>query len=225
MSSRHSDPRSDVVAGRIVVRGGEIAFSHPRAGVDLLYEEVPEEEQSFPPYWAEPWSSGIELAYRVSTHALEGFRVLELGCGLGLPSVAAARAGARVLATDRSPDALGFTTTNACRNGVTVETAVCPWDEPGVALAGAPWRLVLASDVLYEQRNVGWLLALLPRLVDESGEVWIADPNRKRADEFLAETAVGWWTSTSATRIPEVSIHRLCRRPGQAPLSGRLVAR
>jgi predicted nicotinamide N-methyase len=211
--SERADPRADVVDGRIVVRGGEIVFSHPRAGVDLLYEEVPEEEQSFPPYWAELWSSGVELAYRVSTRALEGRRVLELGCGLGLPSIAAALAGARVLATDRSPDALEFTTVNAHRNGADVQTAVCPWDDPGALTSGAPWDLVLAADVLYESRNVGWLLGLLPRLVDDSGEVWIADPNRKRADEFLAEAAVGWLITTSETRIPGVSIHRLRRRP------------
>jgi predicted nicotinamide N-methyase len=212
MKGRHAGARSDVVDGRIVVRGGEIAFAHPRAGVDLLYEEVPEEEQSFPPYWAELWSSGVELAYRVSTHVLAGFRVLELGCGLGLPSVAAALVGGEVLATDRSPEALEFTAFNACRNGVAVATAVCAWEDPGVAVSRAPWDLVLASDVLYDGRNVGWLSALLPRLVDDSGEVWIADPNRKRAEEFLVEAAADWRISVSDTRIPEVNIHRLARR-------------
>jgi predicted nicotinamide N-methyase len=212
MSRKRAEARLDLVDGRIVVRGGEIAFVHPRAGVDLLYEEIPEEEQSFPPYWAELWSSGIELAYRVSTHALDGLRVLELGCGLGLPSVAAALAGGRVLATDRSPDAVELTVANAHRNGAAVETAVCPWDVPGVLVSRAPWDLVLAADVLYEQRNVGWLLALLPWLVDGSGEVWIADPSRERADEFLSEAAVGWWVSTLQTRVREVSIHRLVRK-------------
>jgi predicted nicotinamide N-methyase len=216
VTSEHPDPRADVVDGRIAVRGGEIAFGHPRAGVDLLYEEVPEEEQSFPPYWAELWSSGVELAHRGSTRALEGLRVAELGAGLGLPSIAAALAGARVLATDRSADALEFTIANACRNGAGVQTAVCPCDDPGALASGAPWDLVLASDVLYESRNVAWLLGLLPRLVDDSGEVWIADPNRKRADEFLAQAAADWLITTSETRIPEVRIHRLRRRPGDA---------
>ena len=35
-------------------------------------------------------------------------RVLELGCGLGAPSIVAARAGADVLATDGAPDAVAF---------------------------------------------------------------------------------------------------------------------
>ena len=54
-----------------------------------------------------------------------GARVLELGCGLGLPSIAAALCGAHVLATDRSTDALTFTTYNAALNGTSVEVGVC----------------------------------------------------------------------------------------------------
>ena len=46
-----------------------------------------------------------------------GARTLELGCGLGLPSIAAALAGGRVLATDWSTEAIAMTATNAERNG------------------------------------------------------------------------------------------------------------
>ena len=93
--------------------------------------------------------------------------MLELGCGLGLPSLAAALGGARVLATDRSADALAFAGANAAQNGVTVQTAVCAWAEPAPLLARAPWDLVLAADVLYGQRDVDELTALLPRLVED----------------------------------------------------------
>ena len=55
------------------------------------------------PYWAELWPSGIALARHVVGLALAGRRVLELGCGLALPSFAAALAGADVLATDWAP--------------------------------------------------------------------------------------------------------------------------
>lgn len=207
----HTDPLRDVVTGEIAVYGGAMQFVHPRAGADLLYEEITEDEQ-FPPYWAELWPSGIELAHAVSTYELEGLSVLELGCGLGLPSIAAALAGGRVLATDRSCEATALTSDNAHRNGVTVETAECSWAQPDLLVERAPWHLVLAADVLYEQRNLSWLLPLLPRLVDDSGEVWIADPQRSRADEFLSRAAADWRISTSATRIPAVDIHRLRRK-------------
>ena len=56
--------------------------------------------------------------------------MLELGCGLGLPSIAAALAGGRVLATDWSPDAVRATAANAALNEVRLETAQVAWARP-----------------------------------------------------------------------------------------------
>lgn len=208
---RRGDPRRDLARGTVALANGEIAFVHPREAMDVLYEEIGA-EQEFPPYWAELWPAGIELAREVSRHDLDGMGVLELGCGLGLPSIAAGLAGARVLATDRAVEAIEFTTANARRNRAVVEVALSGWEQPDVMVDRAPWDLVLGADLLYEQRNVSWLLALLPRLVDDDGEVWIADPRRSRAEEFLAAAARDWYVATSTTRIPTVSMHRLRRR-------------
>ena len=205
-----ADPRLDLVAGSIDLHGGRIGFVHPRDAAALLYEEDIATDEAHPPYWAELWPSGIELAYAVSAQDWRDVPVLELGCGLGLPAVAAALGGARVLATDRSADAIAFAAVNAEHNGAVVETAVCSWDEPGALIARGPWRLVLASDVLYGQRNIDELLDLLPRLVGPDGAVWIADPQRPLTDEFLAAARAGWRSVTSTpTRLPKISIHRL----------------
>ena len=213
------DPRLDLVAGSIDLRGGRrIAFVHPRDPTALLDEEDVAADQAHPPYWAELWPSGIELAHAVSGHDWRDAAVLELGCGLGLPSIAAALCGARVLATDRSADAIAFAAVNAEHNGVSVETAVCAWADPAPLAARGPWRLVLASDVLYGQRNIDELLELLPRLVDADGAVWIADPQRPLTDEFLAAAQARWRTvETAPSRLPTVRIHRLAgpRRPGR----------
>jgi predicted nicotinamide N-methyase len=210
IGERAADPRRGLVTGSIALRSGRIDFVHPREAMELVYEQNFDADEEYPPYWAELWPSGIELAYAVSTRVLAGAQVLELGCGLGLPSIAASLAGGRVLATDRSPDATTFTALNARRSGAVLETAVCSWDEPDTMIDRGPWSVVLASDVLYGQRNVTELLALLPRLVDDSGEVWIADPGRPLAEDFLAAARSTWHrVSTSATRIPSVRIHRL----------------
>jgi predicted nicotinamide N-methyase len=119
-------------------------------------------------------------------------------------------AGGRVLATDWSADAVGLARENAARNGVELETLHCSWNDPSPLLERAPWDLVLASDVLYEPRNGDTLLALLPELVGERGEVWIADPGRPGAEYFL-EFAQARWTveSVSAPEVPRGAIHRL----------------
>jgi len=53
-----------------------------------------------------------------------GEAVLEIGAGLGLAAVLAARAGARVVATDVVPEAVEAIRVNAALNGVTVDARV-----------------------------------------------------------------------------------------------------
>lgn len=178
----------------------------------LLTEEGFEHEELLP-YWAELWSSSIALAHDLARRSLRGARVLELGCGLGLPSIAAALAGGRVLATDWSADAVQATAENARRNEVELETAVVSWDRPEPIVERAPWRLVIASDVLYERRNIAQLLELLPLLVDETGEVLIADPQRALAEVFLELAEQGWHVrTTGSSRSERARIHHLRRR-------------
>jgi predicted nicotinamide N-methyase len=161
------------------------------------------------PYWAVMWPSGLELARAVSRGpALEGARVLELGCGLGLPSLAAAARGATVLATDASTDAVVFAAHNLALNGLTGDVAVASFTDAVSALAdGGPWDLVLAADVLYLQANVEALLRALPRLLDGGGEAWIADPNRNGARAFLASARKRF--TLRSERGEDVSLHRL----------------
>jgi predicted nicotinamide N-methyase len=201
-----------VIAERIALPGGEVELLRPPDAEALISEESFEHEE-FLPYWAELWASAVALAHDVSMRALRGKRTLELGCGLGLPSIAAAQAGGRVLATDWSPDAVRATAANADLNDVEVETLLCSWAEPNALVERAPWPLVLASDVLYEARNVELLLELLPRLVDQTGLVLLADPGRVPAERFLAALPERGWNlrSVASPRAKRVVIHRLRR--------------
>ncbi len=133
-----ADPWDDVVEERIVLAGREVVVVRPRDSIALLDEEAFEREE-FLPYWADLWPSAVALARAVAARPLTGLRVLELGCGLGLPSLAAALAGARVLATDWSGDAVAFAAANAARNGLRVETQVCAWSQPEEIVDRAPW--------------------------------------------------------------------------------------
>ena len=175
----------DLVEESVPLRGAALQVLRPRDAEALLDEQAFEHEE-YLPYWAELWPSGVALARRVAARALRGARVLELGCGLGLPSLAAALAGGRVLATDWSPQAIELLRNNAERNGAALETAVVDWQRPAPLLERAPWDLVLGADLLYERRNVAPLLELLPPLLGERGELWLADPGRAPAEDFLA---------------------------------------
>ena len=146
------------------------------------------------PYWAELWPSGVALARVVEEQDLAGARVLELGAGLGLPSLAAALRGAQVLATDWAEEAVALLRENAAANGIALRAERVRWDDPGLLLAEAPWDVVLGADLLYEDRNATLLLDLLPRL---GGDILLADPGRPAAAAFLAR----WNVEELADRV------------------------
>jgi predicted nicotinamide N-methyase len=201
----------DVVEEVVALNGRDLRLLRPRDAEALLDERAFEHEE-YLPYWAELWPSATALARAIGGRALRGARTLELGCGLGLPSIAAALAGGRVLATDWSPEAVAMTAGNAERNGVRLETLVCSWTDPEPVLERAPWDLVLASDVLYEARNADALLDLLPRL---GREVWLADPGRAPAARFLKAATEHWEITPRRTAaLPNGAVYRLIsRRP------------
>jgi predicted nicotinamide N-methyase len=164
------------------------------------------------PYWGRVWPSGMGLADALGARDLAGLRVLELGCGLGIASAVAARAGATVLATDRSPDAVVFAAHNLALNDLEGEVAVVDWREPRLLLEGAPWDLVIAADVLYTHQAVDVLLRLLPKLVDRSGQILIADPSRAGCRDFLAAARASFRIASQDDPVHErVRVHTLQR--------------
>jgi predicted nicotinamide N-methyase len=173
----------NLVTERLNIDGLALSLLRPQQADALLSEEAFEHEE-FLPYWAELWPSGLALARVVRRRAVRGLRVLELGCGLGVPSIVAALGGARVLATDWSPEALEVAAANAERNRAEVETELVSWADSDRLERQAPWDLVLGADLLYEQRNVDQLVALLPRL---GGEILLAEPGRPPSSRFFDE--------------------------------------
>jgi predicted nicotinamide N-methyase len=190
-------------------RFGDVMLVRPRDWEQLRHEEGGAGRPV--PYWAVPWPSGRALAETLTSASVSGLRVLELGCGLGLPSIAAARAGGDVLATDGASDAVAFAAHSLALNELGGEVALVEWEEHGDALAArGPWDLVLAADVFYLQANVRLGLRLLPELVAPGGEIWLADPRRAGTRDFLAATRATFAVAT--TEHGAVAVHRLTSR-------------
>lgn len=208
--------RYELVHRRLVIGGRRFKLAHPREMEALIdHEEFRRDERL--PYWARLWPSAITLAGAILERAgqVTGRQVIELGCGLGLPSIAAAAVGAHVLATDYYDAALEFVRYNALVNlGYPIATLNLDWRRPPSDLER--FDLVLASDVLYERRDVAPLAALVPRLVTVGGEVWLAEPGRPAVAAFLETMRQQGWAIDRLPRAspaadPSVTIHRLGR--------------
>lgn len=164
------------------------AAEHPQA-VDAI------------PYYAILWPSAIGLArylWRIRDE-LAGHPMIELGCGLGLPSILLAKLGFAVTATDFHPDTGQWLNHNAALNGVEVAYRPLDWEDllrdtgdvfdlpPRSALPG-----VIGSDLLYERRHIPALIHTIGRLC-ASGTAIIADPGRDALDLFvMGMEQVGW---------------------------------
>ena len=193
----------ELVSQPVELPSGELRLLQPREAA-ALPDDGPIEWAPVMPYWSVLWRSGVALACELDGVALRGLRVVELGCGLAVPSIAAARAGAAVLATDACPEALVLVAHNANANNVRIETATVDWAEPDELFRRAPFDLVLAADVLYERASVAPLLSLLPRLAPEA---WLADPGRPAAGAFIEEAGRRWPVETRVRGV--VRVHRL----------------
>lgn len=137
------------------------------------------------------WDAARALAATVAADPdLPGARVLELGCGLALPSLVAARRGADVVASDLHPHAGAFLAQNLARNDLVGRVRYRPFDwradaPPDVPEAG--FDRVLASDVLFERALPPLAARTFARFLRPGGVGWLTDPGRPWLDAFEAE--------------------------------------
>jgi len=169
--------------------------------VDRLIDAIADDPEEVLPHWAEVWPSGVALADALlaAPEVVRGQRVLELGCGLGTTAIAALQAGADLTVTDYATGALALCRWNARENaGRKPETVQLNWRKPSeafLALAGDGFPAVLAADVLYEARDIEPLLALAGRVVAPGGLLWLAEPGRPIAREFVGQLEARGWSA------------------------------
>jgi predicted nicotinamide N-methyase len=171
---------------RVVQLGGrDIELLSPANADDLISEDDYVKDERLP-YWADLWPSAQILAEEVRTLRLGGQRVLELGCGLGLVSIAATLAGGEVTATDYYDDALLFAKLNvADATGRAIATRMVDWTAMPADLGR--FDVVLASDVLYEHRYAPLVASAIVSTLVRGGEAIVADPGRIALEGFLDE--------------------------------------
>jgi len=176
------------------VRVGEVELSLLRpVSPEALIDEEAFADDEFLPYWAELWPAATALASALPDVA--GLRVVELGCGLGVPSLVAAAREADVTATDWASEAVELLRANAERNGVALRCEVRDWRDAWAER----FDLALAADVLYERRNVA---PLAVRLHELAPRALVGLAGRPYEDAFLR--AVSGETELLAERVVDI---------------------
>jgi predicted nicotinamide N-methyase len=177
---------------------GRVVLEKPRNPDDLISEADFAEDDRLP-YWADLWPAAIVLAGFLEQRSLQDGaardaaaapatapRALELGCGLGLVTIAAMRAGYDVLATDYYADSTLLTARNALRvTGREPALRMVDWrafpDDLGT------FDVVLAADVLYEKAYAPLVAEAIKRTLAPDGHALVSDQGRVALGLFLEE--------------------------------------
>ncbi|MEO5624403.1 MAG: methyltransferase domain-containing protein [Dokdonella sp.] len=134
------------------------------------------------------WPSGRVLAEAMSHHAIDGKRILEIGCGLGLASLVLQYRGANVIASDHHPLAEPFLAYNSALNELpAVVYRELQWAVPNTELGR--FDLIIGSDILYERDHSNLLAALMLRHANPDAEILITDPGRGNSAPFTRALA------------------------------------
>jgi predicted nicotinamide N-methyase len=171
------------------------------ANADHLISEADYVMDERLPYWADLWPSARVLAGHLLGEDGRGRRLLEMGCGLGLDSIAALLAGFEVTSTDYYEDALHVARANAAR---------VVGREPAVRMVN--WRhwpddlgtfdVVIAADVLYETEYATLVGDCLARALAPDGIAIIADPGRLALPAFRDHLPMIGLAIRSTTTVP-----------------------
>ncbi len=144
------------------------------------------EADEYMPYWAELWPSSQMLGEVLMQQAAlqpwpANATALEIGCGVGLPGIVALSLGLRVIFSDYDATAVGFAARNASANGFdNFETLPLDWRVPPA------WQvpLLLAADVIYEERNIAPLIGFIQAVLAPGGMCLLSDPDRSTKGGF-----------------------------------------
>jgi predicted nicotinamide N-methyase len=134
------------------------------------------------PYFGVIWPASVALTKYLKKNlpSIAAKSVLELGCGLAIPSLYLAKNGFSVTATDFHPDVPYFLLENQKKNQIEIQFQVSRWRDLSINA-----ELLLGSDILYDKNQVNELLQLLERTSWKLAI--ISDPGRPYWERFIEE--------------------------------------
>ena len=129
------------------------------------------------------WPSSRILATTVCMFELDGKRVLEIGCGIGLSSIVLHKMGVDITASDYHPLTRKFLDKNVLNNQLSpIKFQTGNWEVENPLLGD--YDLIIGSDVLYEPAHAESVSSFIDLHSSIKVEVIIIDPNRGNRANF-----------------------------------------
>jgi len=132
------------------------------------------------------WESSEILARLMLDFDIKGKRILEIGCGIALPSMVLNHRSADITSTDYHPEVEKFLLANTRLN----EEEDIPFIRTGWADGDCDmgeFELIIGSDLLYERGSPKLLSKFIDRLCAKHCEIILVDPGRGYHANFTKE--------------------------------------
>lgn len=142
-------------------------------------------KEDFCPYFCIPWEAGLGLAEFLNAQPMpvSKLNVLEIGCGLALPSFVLSQKGYQVTACDFHDDVASFLKLNQSLNAINFSFKKLNWREGNTL--NETFDLVIGSDILYESNHPRHVASTLISFVKPGGKIILSDPGRNYIRPFL----------------------------------------
>ncbi|MFN4196508.1 MAG: class I SAM-dependent methyltransferase [Caldimicrobium sp.] len=195
----------------ITIRGKTLKILRP-AKLEEIFQGDPFLESEKFPLWFKIWEASIVLADYIAS--LGGsLEILELGAGLGVPSLVASSFGHKVLATDIDELPLEFVKKSAQMNSLNIETQKLNIFEPNL---NKKFDLIIGAEVVFKKKLYQPLLNFFKTYVKPSGEIVLSHSTERKRSLipflYLAESSFKIQTSFRHLCSNEESVEIILNR-------------
>lgn len=178
------------------------------------------EDELHLPYWAELWDSSLGLAHfvveqwahcgaatsaiatlaRGAVRSAAPVHAMDLGCGMGLAGVAAARLGMHILFADLEPPALLFAQLNCMPDADRCRVRKVNWQADRLE---ERFDVILGADIVYDRSQWPFLDTFFQNHLKPGAAVVLGEPGRSSGEEFEPwAMARGWNVTRFSQQIP-----------------------
>jgi 2-polyprenyl-3-methyl-5-hydroxy-6-metoxy-1,4-benzoquinol methylase len=171
--------------------------NHPYQITELIdLNEIPfllESEEGFLdetswPLFGKVWPSSLILAEHLLSLKLNPGKILEIGCGLGFPSLMLSEQGEDITASDGNPYTLKFLEINSTQNSLKMpKFLLIDWTRDQTKVK---YDLIVGSDIIYERTHPLELALFLSETLSLEGQIILCDPNRSLFQKLKSSMAI-----------------------------------
>ena len=137
------------------------------------------------PYWAKVWASADALVQflREEPAWIQNKIVLEIGAGIGIPSLSIAAQTDKIVISDYAPDAVALLQKNIEHLKLNNASATCiDWNHISEDVIA---DTILLSDTNYEPAVHENLTFLVEKFINKGSTILLATPNRLASNPFI----------------------------------------